>query len=360
MKQSLFLLICLAGWLNPVSAQIPAREQLVGTWIGVHSEWDMDFTCPLPTYIQLDADSTYHLGMVDGSAKERTSTWAIHDESVRLDTIRFAPRLITIQNNLLRIGTNYPMIFRRFTNVMIDSARVYQQLSGRVWQSDSLTISLYTNGKVALEKPVTRQRTIHFWRLARFDKSIFLIIEGNQYTRNRGYKPLLQVVGLSLKQLQAIGWNGRTVTTEGFRFIRNLAPSDTCRSSDFQTCSNCFARRWRENGIVRSDKRYELTQLFSSKYQPISQVGESGLIRVQFVINCEGEQGLFELRGFDETYCPKTFDSRITGQLLAICRDQAIAALSLRKPDNADDWVQDSAVSLTFRLKDGRLTDILP
>jgi hypothetical protein len=341
-------------------AQIPTREQLVGIWIGVHSEWDTDFTCPLPTYIQLDADSTYHLGMVDGSATERTSTWAVQGTSVRLDTIRFAPRLVSVQNELLRIGTNYPMVFRRFDPVPIDSAHAYQQLSGRIWQSDSLTIYLYTNGKVALENPVTKQRTAHFWQLARFGQSVFLVIQGNQYTRNRGYKPLWQVVGLSSKHMQAIGWNGRAVATEPFRFVRNLSADDTCLPSSFQPCSNCFSSRWNQSSLTRSAKRYDLTQLFTNTYQPISQPGESGLVQVQFVVNCEGEHGLFELRGFDEAYCPKTFDTRITSQLLTICRDNVATDPALRKPDNPDDWIPDRVVSLTFRLKDGRLTDILP
>ena len=360
MRKRLFLLICLTSWLSVVQAQTPTREQLIGTWIGVNSEWDIDFTCPLPTYIQLDADSTYHFGMIDGSANERTSSWAIHGENLRLDTIHFAPRLVTIQNDLLRIGKNPPMVFRRFNNVAVDSARVFQQLSGRVWQSDSLTIYFYATGKVALENPTTKQRTAHFWRLARFGQSVFLIIRGNQYTPHRNYKPFWQVVKLAPKQMQAIGWNGNVVSTETFRFVRNLAPGDTCLPTSFQLCSNCFSQRWRGSSLSHSDKRYDLTQLFTKKYQPISQTGESGLIRVQFVVNCEGESGLFELRGFDDTYCQKTFDTRITSQLLDICRNNVATDPALRKPDGLTDWLPDVAVSLTFRLKDGYLTDILP
>ncbi|MBD2751892.1 hypothetical protein [Spirosoma validum] len=332
----------------------------MGTWIGVHSEWDTDFTCPLATYIQLDADSTYHFGMVDGSAGKRTSTWAFHGESMRLDTIRFAPGLVSIQNNLLRIGANYPMVFRRFTDVAIDSILVHKQLSGRVWQSDSLTIYFYTDGKVALENPATKQRTAHYWQVKRFGQSIFLVIQGNQYTRDRGYKPLWQIVSLSPHQLQATGWNGCAVAKETFRLVRNLLPGETCRPNGFQPCSNCFSSRWREGSLSRSDKRYDLVHLFRKTYQPISQPGESGLIRIRFVVNCEGEQGLFELRGFDESYCPRMFNPQITNQLVAICRNQVATDPSLRKPNNPDEWLLDVAVSLTFRLQDGRLTDILP
>lgn len=341
-------------------AQLPTRNQFVGTWIGVHSEWDADFTCPLPVYVQLNADSTYHIGMVDGSANKRTSTWAFHGENMRLDTIHFASGLVSVRNDFLRIGANYPMVFRRFTDVAIDSVRVRKQLSGRVWQSDNLIVYLYPDGKVALENPASRQRTAHYWQLARFGQSIFLIIKGNQYTPNRGYKPSWQIVGMTPQQMQAIGWNGRAVGKETFRLVRSLLPGDTCRPTGFQPCSNCFSSIWREGSLSRSDKRHDLVQLFRKNYQPISQTGESGLVRIRFVVNCEGEQGSFELSGFDESYCPKTFDNRITNQLVTICRNHVATDSSLRKPNNPDEWLLDIAVSLTFKLKDGRLTDILP
>ena len=355
-----FLLLTLHSFLL---AQSISQEQLTGTWIGVNIEWDTDFSCSLPTYIQLDADSAYHLGMVDGSAKEHTSTWAVHDERVRLDTIHFAPKLITLQNDLLSIGTNAPMVFRRFSDIPVDSSSTARQLSGHVWQSANLIIYLYENGQVSLENPATKQRTAHFWRLARFGQSVFLVIRGNQYNRDSGYKPLWQISNVSPKQMQAIGWNGCVVSTETFRLVRSIPPGDSCRPSGFQTCDNCFRRMWYETPLTRSAKRYDINQLFTKQYQPVEQVGQSGLVHIEFVVNCEGERGLFELSGFDDAYCPKTFDARITSQLLAICRDYVATDSSLRasnKPDTPDVRLQDVFVSLTFRLKDGRLTDILP
>ncbi|GAB4026535.1 hypothetical protein [Spirosoma gilvum] len=341
-------------------AQAPTREQLVGTWIGVHTEQDIDFVCPLPNYIRLDADSTYHLGMVDGSAKEQVSSWAIHGEAVRLDTVHFAPRLVTLQNDLLRIGKNYPMVFRRFTSIPVDSARAYRQLTGRVWQSDSLIIAFYANGKVSLENRTTNQRTAHFWKLATFDKSLFIVIQGNQYTRFRGYKPLWQLSQVSASQLQAIGWNGRAVTTERFQFVKNLAPGDSCRPSGFQACGNCFRPIWYERLLTRGQKRYDILQFVAKHYQPVQRPGETGLIQIQFVVNCEGEKGTVTLNAFGEDYCPKTFAPQITNQLIAICQNYVTADGSLREPDRPGDWPLDVWVSFTFRLKEGHITDLLP
>ncbi len=343
-----------------VQGQTPTREQLTGTWIGVHSEWDTDFFCPLPTYIQLDTDSVYHLGMVDGSATELTSTWAVNGDFVRLDTIHFAPNLIKLQDNLLTVGTNYPMVFRRFNDLPVDSASTYRQLVGHVWQSDNLTIYLYNNGQVSLENRISKQRTSHFWRLAQFGQSVFLVIRGNQYNRDSGYKPLWQISTVLPKQMQAIGWNGCAVAMERFQLVRNIPPGESCRPSGFQTCDNCFLAMWHEAPLSRSPKRYDINQLFAKHYQPVNQAGQSGLIRIQFVVNCEGEQGLVDLRSFGEDYCPKTFDCHITNQLVAICREHVATNLSLRTSEKNDARSQDVSISLTFRLENGRLIDILP
>ncbi len=343
-----------------VQGQTPTREQLTGTWIGVHSEWDTDFFCPLPTYIQLDTDSVYHLGMVDGSATELTSTWAVNGDLVRLDTIHFAPHLIKLQDDLLSIGTNYPMVFCRFKDISIDSASTYRHLTGHVWQSDNLTIFLYDNGQVSLENPTSKQHTSHFWRLAKFGQSVFLVIRGNQYNRDSGYKPLWQINTVSPKQIQAVGWNGCAVAMETFQLVRNILPGESSRPSGFQTCDNCFQAMWHEAPLSRSPKRYEINRVFTKHYQPVNQAGQSGLIRIQFVVNCEGEQGLFDLHSFGEDYCPKTFDCQITDQLVAICRAHVAMDPSLRMPEKTDARPQDISVSLTFRLKNGRLIDILP
>jgi hypothetical protein len=342
-----------------VQGQTPTREQLTGTWVGVHAEWETDFFCPLPTYIQLDADSRYHLGMVDGSATELKSTWGFNGETIRLDTIHYAPRLVTVENDLLRIGSRYPMVFRRFSDISIDSASTYQQLIGHVWQSDNLVMSLYANGQVSLENLLTKQRTVHFWRFVRFGTSVFMVIRGNQYNRDGGYKPLWQITSVAPKQMQAIGWTSCGVATETFRLHRDLLPDESCRPSGFQTCDNCFQAIWHEAPLTRSPKRYDISQLFAKYYQPINQTGQSGLIKVQLVINCEGEQGPFELSGFGEDYCPKAFDSRITNQLRAICQDHIATDSTLRRPDPSNS-PHDIVIALTFRLKDGRITDILP
>jgi hypothetical protein len=356
---------CLAGlcfsifFLHSLFTNGQTREQLTGTWIGVHTELDTNF-CPLPTYIKLDTDSTYQLGLVDGSARALTSTWALEGDRVRLDTIHFAPRLVTVQDELLRIGTTFPMVFRRFSDVALDSASTYRQLSGRIWQSDNLTVYLYANGQVGLENSVTKQRTAHFWRLATFGQSVFLVVFGNQYNSRGGYKPLWQITSVLPNQMQAIGWNGCAAATETFRLVHNLSPSETCQPTGFQTCSACFQPLWQTTQLSQTAQQYELNHLLINHYQPVSQKDQSGLLTIKFVVNCAGQSGLFEVKGFGDDYCPKAFDSRLTNRLLTLCRNYVATNAFLHPGKDPAEPTNDTAVSLTFRLKDGHITDILP
>lgn len=342
-----------------VHAQTPTREQLTGTWFGVHTEWDDDNFCTLPIYLRLEADNSYQLGLIDGSANRPRSTWSVQGDSVRLDTIRYAPGLVRLQNDLLHIGILEPMVFRRFQPISLDSAKVFQRLNGRIWQSDSLRISLFDNGRAALENLLTKQRTAHFWRLARFDTSVILVVWGNAHNRESGYKALWQLVNSSANQLQLINWNGREIATESFRLVRALTPNDIYQPTGFQTCANCFGPFWNIVSVNQPDKRYELRQMVEKQYQPVQEVGQSGLLAIKFVVNCAGQVGPMAVKGFGDDYCPKVFTTQLVDQFLKICRDH-ISKSDFIRPNTENTPPYDITVSLTFRLKDGQLLDILP
>jgi len=334
-------------------------QQLAGTWIGVHVEWDTDVFCPLSTYLKLDTDGSYTLGMIEGSANPVRATWAVQNDTVRLDTVHYAPGLVTTENGVLRIGKMYPMVFRQFADVPLDSAAAQKQLMGQVWQSDSSTVALFADGRATIENRTTKQRTAHFWRLARFDSSVFLVIRGNQYDQDANYKPLWQVVESKPNAFRAVGWTGRAVGIQTFRLVRALTPADSAKPNGFQTCTNCFTQAFFAVSPGRSARRYEILQLLT-KQQQSALPGQSGLVRIAFVVNCQGESGHYELACLDTDYCPKTFDTRITDPLLTFCRNYVATDATLREPNRSGDRPNDAFVTLTFRLIDGRVTDLLP
>lgn len=351
--------LIISGWST--YGQSLTRAQLTGIWVGVHTQYGSDAYsyCPLPAYLDLQPDGTYRLGLLDESAPARVATWTINGDTLRLGAIAYAPGLVMLKTDTLRIGTVFPMTFCRFKNVPIDSALVREKLVNRAWQTDSLTVHFHDNGRVCLENRITNQRTVHHWRLSQHDKSVFILIQGSEHTTDGHYKPLWQLMTATVNQFGVTGWKGKRVATETFRLVRSLLPGDSCQPTGFQACDNCFSQRSSYSiSVLSPSQQYTVQKISRQYYQPVEQTGESGLIQIRFVVNCAGEMGLFTVTELDENYRTRSFADRITSQLTAICRHQLLRALTADAPVPEDR--RDRAITLNFRLKEGHLTDIFP
>ena len=82
---------------------------------------------------------------------------------------------------------------------------------------------------------------------------------------------------------------------------------------------------------------------------------QNGLIRIRFIVNCEGKAGRFRVLQSDYSYKEKEFNKEIVSQLLSITK-QINNWEVLYKQENAVDYY----MYLIFKITDGQLTEILP
>ncbi len=330
-------------------------QPLTGRWIGVHTEWDLDSFCPLPAYMDFNPDSTWQLGLVDESAAPRTGRWGMEGRVLRLDTTHYAPELVSLQGDMLRIGRVQPMLFRRFRAVPMARETVWQRLAGQVWQSDSVQYLIAADGRVGLRNRKTGAQTVHYAQVLAMDKSAFLVIRGSGNGREGNIRAFWQVMSNEVGVIKLMGGLGSNVGTETLRWVRPLAVNETLKPTGFQTCANCFAQHLANTfvGMNEISKRNMFT-LFRQRYQPINVPGQSGMIALKFVRNCAGELGVVELQELDDNYKRRQFDTRITDQLRAIVRNELPGNLfGANEPRHTE-----MVVSCIFRLVDGRVTDI--
>ena len=107
-------------------------------------------------------------------------------------------------------------------------------------------------------------------------------------------------------------------------------------------------------GMKYEGEKKTLVDQIMSQYKPVNK-GESGWIRIRFVVNCHGETGRFRLTGADEDYNAQIFNEKITDQLMRIV--QALDGWQvLPNPDAPEDYYQ----YLVFKLEDGNIVEILP
>ena len=96
------------------------------------------------------------------------------------------------------------------------------------------------------------------------------------------------------------------------------------------------------------EKKLEKSNLISDK-------NSTGYITIRFVVNCEGKTGMFRVQQMDENYKEKVFDKKFINQLLDFTK-------------SLDGWIPQEYLGikinyyqyLTFKIKDGKVSEILP
>lgn len=101
--------------------------------------------------------------------------------------------------------------------------------------------------------------------------------------------------------------------------------------------------------------KYQLEQDIRNQYNPIAISGQSGYYTTRFLINCEGDTGLFRVESMNKSYQAFEFDKRISDQL-----DQIITGLEDWIPWQHEGTNYNSYLYITIKLQDGEIEKILP
>jgi hypothetical protein len=142
------------------------------------------------------------------------------------------------------------------------------------------------------------------------------------------------------------------------RWVDDILPDNIIDGSLFKLCykeDQVIQYFNNGKGIEYIGEKRAIDSIFRKNYKPILKKGESGLIRIRFIVNCKGETGRFRIIGMNEGYQQKVFDSRITEQLLMLTK-----RLSGWKPKEWNSARIDYYQYLIFKIKDGRLIMLLP
>lgn len=141
------------------------------------------------------------------------------------------------------------------------------------------------------------------------------------------------------------------------RMIGDIAPNPKLDDPSFQLCSgDQFAIQYYALGEkpYAGEKR-ALEKHFFNQYQADKTAKESGLVRIRFLVNCEGQTGRFRIMGMDWDYQEKNFDSSITDQLLSLTKK-----LDKWKGFSTETRALDYYNYLIFKIEEGQLKEIMP
>jgi len=145
---------------------------------------------------------------------------------------------------------------------------------------------------------------------------------------------------------------------EYLRWVGDIEQNDKIDEIEFKVCNGDDKILQYFNlgeGPIYSGEKSKILNTFKSKYQPISDKNQNGLIRIRFIVNCEGKTGRFRVLQSDYHYQEKEFDKEIISQLLNITKEIENWEVFKRNEMPVDYYIY-----LIFKIKDGQLTEILP
>jgi len=128
-------------------------------------------------------------------------------------------------------------------------------------------------------------------------------------------------------------------------------------NKDFVVCGERLriSMQYFGDGWEYEGEKIAIEREFKKKYIPDIKSKETGLIRIRFIINCEGKTDRFRVLGMNEDYSEKTFSPTVTNQLLQITKD--LKGWKIKKyDDKAFSYYQ----YLIFKIANGQIVEILP
>jgi hypothetical protein len=139
--------------------------------------------------------------------------------------------------------------------------------------------------------------------------------------------------------------------------IGDILQDDNVDEANFKLCNgDKMAIQYYALGEKTYDgEKIAIERIFKSEFNPTIVKKESGLVRIRFMVNCEGESGRFRLLATDHNYQAKTFDTKLTDQLMRITKNLKGWKGFTRKGIGRDYYQY-----LIFKIKDGNILEIMP
>ncbi len=143
-------------------------------------------------------------------------------------------------------------------------------------------------------------------------------------------------------------------------FVLLLPPCFLSQTNDeFILCGNQKTYPYYHPELRYQGGFWEIKNHFKTKYTEKNFVNidnNSGVVTIQFVVNCEGKSGRFETQSCDLNYTEKQVNAAIVAHLLNLTKELKNWIIAL---DESNLKVNSHAF-LSFRNENGKITEILP
>lgn len=353
-------LLLLLLWGSGCSTRSPQEPTLAGTYIGAAFEMDLDRYHPWPKALFLAPDGSFqHLALDLPEAPIWEGKWEKTRWSLRLDTLAFIhERNYDLQDSLLWIRKGlYTRYYFRAKEVALKEP-LRPLLTGKWWESEDQWLFLSEDQQLVRVSKADSLKRVFEWSIDTVGSAVCLVERSRSAKQFCGFTA--QLLAVEEDKLLLYHWQGKGMSISTFRPANTSVIPDSAPPA-FQPCNpflyiNNPSNRYYYKGTDLPNGNYQVWKEVRQHYQKPGGNTENGLVRIRFIVNCQGETGQFETLELDENYQLKTFHPEIPGQLLRIC--QSLQGWLPGKDDQGQPI--DTYYFITFRIRNGEVVDIFP
>jgi hypothetical protein len=349
------VLIFLAFWV--ISCTSDQDVDLRGEWVSAHIRFDKDLYQPLLSHIEIFGDSAVVTPFLD--PRPDTFPMLIEADTLRIDTTVYGPEDFGMSGPFFTYRRPYSISMYRPEDAQLMASRIEirNMLREKAWGFGEEVWHLKAEGEALIQPAIDEPANQHCWSVKEVGGSIFLVLSGNQVGCDMLSHPLYQVVDFDDEALSLRFAEKDEIKKRELRLIEAGEPE----VSDFQLCN-----RYLNLGLPSHHYYYQGTRLVGGHYLIRKILKEhydagggdfTGLVRVRFVVNCEGKTGLFETVCYDQDYMKVEKDT-LAGHLEDITRKLGPWVPGTYSGQGGQPI--DTYCFIGYKIKDGEVVDILP
>ncbi len=356
-----FGLILLTACYRNEAPMVTLPPNIVGAWMGGGFEFDKEVYLPVAQMMQFDSNGTYY-GQWMNNTEMDTFEWRIHNDSLQVDTSAFSLHDFDIKREQFAWGERYTRHYHRMDDypvLVMDTLSAQEILQRSTWVDGKEQLHFRKDHKFQMITDPKEGYASYCYRIDQFDGHLLLVKHGNQQECGVAYQFLEHIVQLDENQLTVIRWQGTDFEQVTYR-AKAFKEEAFAKTKAFQLCNPYTYlyspyQRFSARKVEYPGGLYSINKIFTEKYKPPRNAeGETGLIRIRFVVNCEGKAGMYEMLQLDRNYQIRKFDKRISRQLLQICRELQ----GWKPPEKVRGEVMDVYKFLTIKLKNGKIVEV--
>ena len=330
-----------------------------GVWIGTAYEVDKEVYQPFAFMMHAKPNGDFYAYPL-GSSDTSIGNWEIKNEFLQVDTLRLAPSMYNLSEKTFIRSDLYKSYYHKLENPeYFDSLKLKKELINSSWKSKIDECYFNESGELRIQGKDQSLYEKACWEIIQDQGFTFIIKKGNQLDCKGFIRYPERILSFKEDKLLIERWeNGGWKTIE---YLKSNKKIDDYAPNQLQLCNPYLYRnnpnhRYYYKNTFYKGGIYKINKLFDKFYTPPKNNNENGLLKVEFIVNCEGKPGYYSMLELDENYRERKFSSIISEQLLTFTKTLKDWNAGVTKNGETIDTYR----FLTYKIRNGEVVEIFP